>query len=447
MGRLVLHAILRDVFPAFTAEEHERAVERVTLHGQREAIEVLDGQIVAGAAEYEACLAVGVKPALTTIERPECLTTYTVRRNMPRELGNLDRGVIAVLAYETIAKAQGRARMRVAGRIGGRRHGSKGRDAMARPFEGERWYASAARIVGVKPGCVRALAALRGSAPDVFDAVRDRRITVLRHAQQLARRVPCPKERAAILQKADATKLPLTALVYDQLREMRVARIPPGLPNGKRYVLYTGPLDQQGRRVRSESIDLVYADVPYGPDGQEMVEQIAILACRVLVPGGILALQPGHLRFAEAAALTSRHLACFAVGMLAYRGGGGGLLGRKLVQRLDCDPILFAYKGRQGQWPLKPVAHLRYEATEAEKDLFVWQKPLSAMTDLILSTIGRGAVVLDPVCGSGTTGEAALRLGGAFIGIDIDSERIRKIAAPRLAAVERELGMGLKQVS
>jgi DNA modification methylase len=45
---------------------------------------------------------------------------------------------------------------------------------------------------------------------------------------------------------------------------------------------------------------------------------------------------------------------------------------------------------------------------------------------------------MDPCCGSGTTGEAALRHGCAFVGIDVDPEAIRAASA-RLVQVEHEL--------
>lgn len=446
-SRLAVHPVLRDVFPPLTREEHERTVERVKLHGQREPIEVLDGQIVAGAAEYDACVASGVKPTLTRIAEPDCIVTYIIRRNIPRELSALDRACIAVLAYEAIAKEMGRERQSQGAHLRSKMTRTSVSTAENRPFAGERWFQTAAKLVGCNPTTVKQLASLRSKAPDVFASIRARRITVIRDAQQLVKRVETPKERATVLHRAASSKLPMSALTYDHVREKRVAAMPPGLPEGKRYILHTGSLEEHGRKVKSESVDLVYADVPYGNDGVELSAQIAVLAKRVLVPGGILALQPGHIRFAEAANHVSRLLCCFAVGFISYRAAGDGLLGRRLVMRLDCDPILFACKGKM---PKKPIAHLCYEpASEREKTLFSWQKPLSVMTDLILSAVGKGAIVLDPVCGSATTGVAALRLGGQFIGIDVDPQRVRKLAAPRLAAVERELGLGpaLRRVS
>ena len=51
----------------------------------------------------------------------------------------------------------------------------------------------------------------------------------------------------------------------------------------------------------------------------------------------------------------------------------------------------------------------------------ITQKPVSIMTRAV-SICAPGGVVLDPFCGSGSTGIAALRTGRRFIGFDQSSE-------------------------
>ena len=48
-------------------------------------------------------------------------------------------------------------------------------------------------------------------------------------------------------------------------------------------------------------------------------------------------------------------------------------------------------------------------------------------------------VVLDPFCGSGTTGVAALLNGRKFIGIDAEKTYLENIALPRLVDIEKQL--------
>lgn len=52
------------------------------------------------------------------------------------------------------------------------------------------------------------------------------------------------------------------------------------------------------------------------------------------------------------------------------------------------------------------------------------QKPLYVLTRIIEASTRPGAVILDPFCGSSTTGVAAKRLGRRYIGIDREKEYI-----------------------
>lgn len=52
------------------------------------------------------------------------------------------------------------------------------------------------------------------------------------------------------------------------------------------------------------------------------------------------------------------------------------------------------------------------------------QKPLYLLERIIEASTNKGDVVLDPFCGSSTTGVAAKRLGRLYIGIDNSEEYI-----------------------
>jgi DNA modification methylase len=58
--------------------------------------------------------------------------------------------------------------------------------------------------------------------------------------------------------------------------------------------------------------------------------------------------------------------------------------------------------------------------------------PEALARDHIISWSNPGDVVLDPMCGSGTTGKQAVLLGRRFIGIDISAEYVEGIARPRI---------------
>jgi site-specific DNA-methyltransferase (adenine-specific) len=63
------------------------------------------------------------------------------------------------------------------------------------------------------------------------------------------------------------------------------------------------------------------------------------------------------------------------------------------------------------------------------------QKPLELLFRLIALCTHEGDLVLDPFCGSGTTGVAAVTLGRKFVGIDLDSDHLA-LARRRIEAVD-----------
>ena len=63
------------------------------------------------------------------------------------------------------------------------------------------------------------------------------------------------------------------------------------------------------------------------------------------------------------------------------------------------------------------------------------QKPLKLLERIVRASTDTGTVILDPFCGSATTGVAALLQKRKFVGIDASREFLEKLAIPRLDAV------------
>lgn len=62
------------------------------------------------------------------------------------------------------------------------------------------------------------------------------------------------------------------------------------------------------------------------------------------------------------------------------------------------------------------------------------QKPEYLLERIVLASTEEGKVILDPFCGSGTTGVEAVKYGRKFIGIDV-SEEYMEISKKRLEKV------------
>ena len=79
------------------------------------------------------------------------------------------------------------------------------------------------------------------------------------------------------------------------------------------------------------------------------------------------------------------------------------------------------------------------KASEKKHGKHPTQKPESLLERVVLSCSNKGDTVLDPFCGSATTGVAALRSGRNFIGIDAEEQYLTDYAVKR---IEDVLGEG-----
>lgn len=89
-------------------------------------------------------------------------------------------------------------------------------------------------------------------------------------------------------------------------------------------------------------------------------------------------------------------------------------------------------RGSYGIW--------RCNGTRGKKDRHPNEKPLNLCLKLVALFTERGETVFDPFCGSGAIGEACLRLGRNYVGLDSDISWVGKSMA-RLLDVEAEVAV------
>ena len=65
------------------------------------------------------------------------------------------------------------------------------------------------------------------------------------------------------------------------------------------------------------------------------------------------------------------------------------------------------------------------------------QKPLALLERIILASTKKNDLILDPFCGSATTGVSALRHNRKFVGIDNEKDYLTNLAIPRLKDNEK----------
>jgi site-specific DNA-methyltransferase (adenine-specific) len=219
----------------------------------------------------------------------------------------------------------------------------------------------------------------------------------------------------------------------------------------------------------SASIDFIFADPPYflsndgfsvksgkavsvnkgGWDKSEGFEaeitfhESWIIEClRVLKPNGTIAISGTYHSIYKCGFLLQK-LGCRIINDITWfkPNGAPALAGRNFTA--SHETILWASKGQKAKHTFNYSQSRDWDVSNdsiyrrGKQMRSVWsipttpkrekvfgnhptQKPLELMTRLIALCTLQGDTVLDPFCGSGTTGVACVSLGRNFIGIDLD---------------------------
>ena len=458
-----------------TEEEVERRSEHLSAGAVPFTVETLNGEIISVVSllEYAALRKLGRKIETKEIPEPSNLIEY-VWGSLP-ELQRRDdmRAVIAVLAKDDYL-ALGKVRMSEGGKRGAAaRHGKAKRLAEGAKAQDptEVWFERAGRILNVPPTNIKAVDALRNGkhkTPDMFEALRSGKITRAGDARALAGRWPNSEEHRmgcldawitaktvgtpALNQKPNPS-LKVTdffAIYARSIREGdRTDPLPPvaGEPSDVHvpgeFSLYYGRMEDKGKLVAPESVDIVFADILYDDENREpMARTVAAYADHVNPPGGWAILCAGNF-------YSRGTLNAFMAGMedkyeepivlyVHYVGAKGNHGG---VGCIDGIPY-FAFRKRGGKSAHK-IGHLCFESQTqhgGEGVDHLWQKNPRTLADIFEALTspadrnGPPLKVSDPCSGWGTAGVAARRLGYEFVGIEMSNvDRRFEIATAALA--------------
>lgn len=84
-------------------------------------------------------------------------------------------------------------------------------------------------------------------------------------------------------------------------------------------------------------------------------------------------------------------------------------------------------KQMKSVWVIKPPTRI-----EKLNGKHPTQKPVELLDRIVRASTKKDDLILDPFCGSATTGIAALKNGRRFIGVDSNIEYLEKLAVPRI---------------
>lgn len=252
------------------------------------------------------------------------------------------------------------------------------------------------------------------------------------------------------------------------------------------YQLIAGDVIDAIAQIADNSVDFVFADPPYflSNDGFtvqsgravsvnkgdwdksfgfaseiEFHERWISECLRVLKPNGTIAISGTYHSIYKCGHLLQK-LECRIINDIIWfkPNGAPALAGRNFTA--SHETILWASKGKKAKHTFN--YHLSRDWAVGNDSIYkrgkqmrsVWsipntpkrekihgshptQKPLELLRRLVSMCSKEGDVVLDPFCGSGTTGVACVLLGRKFIGIDLESQYL-KLAQARMEAASED---------
>jgi len=199
-------------------------------------------------------------------------------------------------------------------------------------------------------------------------------------------------------------------------------------PNNGLLELMLVDMRKLGKKIKDNSIDMIFTDPPYEKKYLPLYGDLAKLAQRVLKPSSSLVFFMGHFHEVEIEDYIKNN------SELVFND-------RFIVPQIWAyyKPLMHYYKLKEnGKRPI-PFYDIGdvIRSKAPLKECHLWEQSTVEAEHMIKPLSVEGMTVLDPFMGSGTTGIASLELNRRFIGIEIDPDHFSN-AQRRLSAISAE---------
>jgi DNA modification methylase len=188
-----------------------------------------------------------------------------------------------------------------------------------------------------------------------------------------------------------------------------------------------GDFRDKCKEIADNSIPLLLTDPPYDEASLPLYKDLGKEAIRILVNGGSLVTYVGE-GYQDIAIeyLKESGLKFWNIIVVKLAGNHSDIHHRKTFQY--CKTLLWFVKGDRLREGI-PISYIPnyVESTTPDKLLHskVWEQSTTEAEFIIKYLTLPNETILDCMCGAGTTGIAALKLGRQFIGIDIDKNECK----------------------
>ena len=170
--------------------------------------------------------------------------------------------------------------------------------------------------------------------------------------------------------------------------------------------------------IAPRQYDFIVTDPPYPKEYLPLWETLAIRAKEWLKPGGLLIAMSGQSYLPEIYSVLGKYLDYYWTAAYLTPGQSPSIWNKNVIPKWK--PLLIYSVGKYSGKMFGDV----YSSGENSKSFHKWGQSESGMFDLISGIVLPGQYILDPFCGAGTTGIAAIKHGCLFDGIDIEIDNV-----------------------
>lgn len=361
-----------NLFPMMNSEEIKQLCEDMRARGydQTAPIVLCGGKILDGRNRQLAADTVGVKPNYIEFTGDDPLA-FVIGHNLHRRhLNETQRaGVAAKLAN-----------------LPGHRPGNKSPNLDTYSVS----IPQAAMMMNVGKSTVSTYRAVVSARPDLAEKMDNGEMTAYEAHKEILK-----------IQRTDMRKA--------------IAEVGASIPTSDKWHIYQGDIEtwQAPRQY-----DFLITDPPYPKEFLRLYEVLAIRANEWLKDGGLLIAMCGQSYLDEIYSMMSKHLKYYWTASYLTPGQPTPL--RQINVNTTWKPLLIYSKGKYTGKIFGDV----FKSDGNNKDFHKWGQSESGMYDLISKICLPGQYILDPFCGAGTTGIAALRHGCLFDGLDLLEENV-----------------------
>jgi len=191
---------------------------------------------------------------------------------------------------------------------------------------------------------------------------------------------------------------------------------------GQGWKLFGGNFQERLAVLPDGCIDAIVTDPPYSAESMALWGDLAAHAARLLKPQGLLFALTGQIMLPEVIEQVSEHLSYGWVYVQPMPGQNSRIMGRHVFQTWK-PWLVFS----NGPWPSASVNwHEDTTPPSVMQKSYRWQQDAAPAAYLIEALTQVGDVVLDPLTGTGSYGEAVVGLDREFIGCEADSSRFER---------------------